>query len=220
MFRFLAQLTSIILHPLLIILYFLAILITINPFDFSFHDSHEKTVFFVYTFVNALVIPVLSIVIMKFLGFVNSFEMKTQKERIGPLIVVGTFYLWMFINYLNNPSIPSIYVSVILGSSFAIFIAFFINNFSKISLHMIGMGGLLMALFILKYNMNYNNFFVSVNNWFNIQISLNFLLVIAVLLSGMVASSRLYLKAHITQDIYGGFLIGILSQLIAFKIIL
>jgi hypothetical protein len=214
-----AQILSVLLHPILIILYVWMILMAIDPFLFKLGDKNAKIIFLTYTFVSTLVIPVLSIFIMKMLGFVKSFEMKDSKERIGPLIVIGTLYLWMFINYKNDPGIPPVFVTFILGSVFSIFIAFFINNFSKISLHMVGMGGFFTALLLMKFLINYDSFFISVFNWFSAQVSLSFVLIVIALLSGLVGSARLYLKAHETKDLITGFIVGVAAQIIAYIII-
>ena len=42
---------------------------------------------------------------------------------------------------------------------------------------------------------------------------------IIVLLTGILASSRLYLKAHTHREIYLGFFIGIISQYLAFLLL-
>jgi hypothetical protein len=217
--RTIAHIISVLFHPLLIILYLLMILIALNPYVFSLSDLHEKTTFFVYTFVNTLVIPILSIFIMKMLGMVKSFEMKDNKERIGPLIVIGSLYLWMFINFKDNQMVPPLFSSFILGSVLAIFTSFFINNFTKISLHMVGMGGLIIALILIKLEMPYDKFFIDVFNSFGAMVTLDFMILVAILLAGITGTARLYLKAHQPSQIYLGFIIGGLTQLMAFSII-
>jgi hypothetical protein len=214
-----AQLISILFHPLLIIIYLLMVLIALNPYLFTLTDPREKATFFVYTFVNTLVIPVIAILIMKFLGMIKSLEMETNKERIGPLIVVGSLYLWLFINFRGNQMVPEIFVSLILGTVIALFVSFFINSFTKVSLHMAGMGGLVAALILMKYQLPYDKLYFHVFNWFGTLISLDLLILLSLLLAGITGSARLYLKAHDPQQVYMGFLIGILSQFFAFSII-
>lgn len=214
-----AQIVSIVFHPLLIIIYLLMILIALNPYLFALQDLHEKTVFFVYTFVNTLIIPVIAIFIMKMLGIVQSLQMQDKKERIGPLIVIGSLYLWMFINFKGNPSVPELFVSFILGSVLAIFLAFFINNFTKLSLHSAGLGGLVTILLIMKFNLEYDSFYINIFNWFGALISVDLLLIVAIIISGIVSSARLYLGAHSSFQIYLGFIVGIITQLIAFNVI-
>lgn len=217
--RTIAHIISVLFHPLLIILYLLMVLIALNPYVFALSDLHEKTTFFVYTFVNTLVIPILSIFIMKMLGIVKSLEMKDNKERIGPLIIIGSLYLWMFINFKGNQIVPPLFSSFILGSTLAIFISFFINNFTKISLHMVGMGGLIIALILIKFEMPYDKFFIDVFNSFGAMVTLDFLIIVSILLTGITGTARLYLEAHQPRQIYLGFIIGCLSQLMAFTII-
>jgi hypothetical protein len=217
--KLLAQIISIVLHPLLIILYLLMILIAINPYLFALADLHEKTTFFVYTFVNTLVIPILSILVMKMLGMVKSLEMHTSKERIGPLIVIGSLYLWMFINFKGNQIVPDIFSSFILGSVLSVFIAFFINNFTKLSLHMVGMGGLIVALIVMKFQLEYHEIYIKVFDWFGALISLDFLIILSILAAGVTGTARLYLKAHVSKELYLGLLVGILSQAMAYSII-
>ena len=72
----------------------------------------------------------------------------------------------------------------------------------KSSLHMMGMGTLLMFLIGL-----------SIHFEINITIAISGITLIA----GLVATSRLYFQAHSSSEILIGFLIGIVSQLLTFK---
>lgn len=214
-----AQIISILFHPLLIIIYLLMVLITLNPYLFVLNDLQEKTTFFVYTFVNTLIIPIISIFIMKFLGMIKSLEMETNKERIGPLIVIGSLYLWMVINFKGNQIVPDIFSSIVLGSVIGIFVAFFFNSFTKISLHMVGMGGMVIALVLLKFQMEQGAILFNVFDWFGVMLSIDLLIFLGILVAGITGTARLYLKAHNSAQVYQGFLIGSLAQLLAFSII-
>lgn len=166
-------------------------------------------------FFNSIFIPAVAIVLMWRLEFIKSLDMQERQERIGPLIVVSISYLWLFLNIKNYYMIPIPFSRFVLGALIAIFLAFFVNNFSKISLHGVGVGGMLMGALSLfarhgkgMVNWEFGNSVLQVHN----------IVIIAVLLvlSGVVLSSRLYLKAHHLQDILGGVLVGIVGQLIAF----
>ena len=91
--------------------------------------------------------------------------------------------------------------------------AFFINNFSKISLHATGMGGLLLAgtIYLLA---SHGESHLYIGNWV-----INNILTIAVLfiITGAVLTARLYLKSHNNIDVIGGLLVGILGQIIAIR---
>jgi hypothetical protein len=45
------------------------------------------------------------------------------------------------------------------------------------------------------------------------------ILLICTLIAGLVGTVRLYSRAHQEDEIYGGYLTGILSQLLAFQIV-
>ncbi|WP_243396977.1 hypothetical protein [Flagellimonas pacifica] len=72
----------------------------------------------------------------------------------------------------------------------------------KASMHLLGMGSLLM-------------FMIGLSIHFEINITLA--ISVFTLLSGLVATSRLYLRAHSRIELLIGFLIGICSQLITLK---
>lgn len=145
--------------------------------------------------------------------------MTAQQERIIPLIITAMFYSWLFINIKSNTYVPLIFSSFVLGATIAIFISFFINNFSKISLHTVGMGGLVAMIFILYISYGYNDFILNLGFLGMYRIHLSLFLILGVLLAGAVGAARLYITDHNTSDIYGGYLVGLTSQLIAYIIL-
>lgn len=54
-------------------------------------------------------------------------------------------------------------------------------------------------------------------NW---EVHIRLVFVLLLLLGGLISSARLLLSAHDTRDIYGGFLVGFTSQLIAIRFLL
>ena len=141
--------------------------------------------------------------------------MKDKTERIGPLMVTGIAYVWLFLNIRTHDEIPASFSAFILGATIGLFLAFFINNFSKISLHAVGMGGLLMAIINLLIASQRAYSFINIGPDLSISIHNIFLLAVTIIIVGAVLSSRLHLKAHQLQDVTGGLLVGIVSQLIA-----
>lgn len=145
--------------------------------------------------------------------------MEDHKERIIPLAVTGGFYLWLFVNIRENTIIPGPVRMFVLGATISLFIAFLINIMSKISLHAVGMGGLVAIVLLTRFLYSYENFVVTLPYLGTFQVHMNFLVLITVVLAGLVGTSRLYLKAHEVKDIYGGYLVGVIGQLIAFRIL-
>ncbi len=212
-----AKLISIIFHPLFIIGYVLILLLVMNPYLFIVNDEKARFLLIFNVFMLTVFFPLFSIFLMKMLDFIKSYEMEDKSERIGPLIATGVFYLWLFVNFKDNSSIPVSFSSFVLGSTIGLFLALMLNSFTKISLHTIGAGGLVSGLLLIKYFYSYETFFISLP-FGTLQVSTTLVAILAMIISGLVGTSRLLLKAHDEYDVYAGYMVGIFSMLIAFKI--
>ncbi len=231
--RMLAQLISFIFHPLLILTYMLVLLLLVNPYLFgvnSLGDDASKLLIiqiFLYTFF----IPALSLLLFRALGLVKSLELKDRQERIGPYILTGMLYLWIFINLKNSADmnagdgryfvlqIPTAYTTFVLGATIGLFIAFFINIFSKISAHAVGMGGLLGMVVLTMLLFSYDTFTLSSTILGTFQVQMSTVLIITIVLAGLVGTARLILQAHEPMDLLGGYLVGLASQFLALRFI-
>lgn len=218
MLNIIARLISWIMHPLFIIGYVLAFLILANPYSFGFAGAKTLGLVVISVLSIAIMFPMISIAMMKALGFVKSFEMHDRKERIGPLITTGLFYMWLYVNIRNNDHIPGVLSSFVLGCTIAIFMALVINSFTKVSLHTIAAGGLVagMLVFVFNYTYGYTDIPVSLLDT-QLRVSDRMAVMATFFLAGCVGFARLYLRAHREDEIYGGYIIGILSQMVAFR---
>ena len=92
-----------------------------------------------------------------------------------------------------------------LGVLFSSCAALMCNIYFKISMHAIGMGGLLGIFWvIMKTN----------------TMLMTWPLCIALLVTGIVCTSRLIVSNHSQKEIYAGLLVGLVSQFIAALVIL
>ncbi len=199
--------------------YILEILISVNPYIFGSLDQKAKALFLIYNFISLVFIPLVSILILKKLKIIKSLEMESSSERIIPLIILGIVYIWLFINYKNASYVPLIFTSFVLGSVISVFAAFFINNFTKISLHTLGMGGFVSATILIAKSINYEITALDLFNLGMLKISYFTFTIITILLAGLVGTSRLYLGRHTKEQVYLGYLVGFLSQFLVFNII-
>ncbi len=119
-----------------------------------------------------------------------------QDERTMPLTLTFTFYLITYFLFLKVP-VFSFMHSFMLGALCAVFMALLINLRWKISLHMIGLGGLSAFLLIITLTR---------------QINLLPWILASVLASGIAGSSRLYLNSHSPSEIYAGYCVGVASM--------
>ncbi|MCR9287905.1 MAG: hypothetical protein NXI23_11010 [Bacteroidetes bacterium] len=193
----------------------LILLLLVNPYLFGVNSIRAQTLLILLIFLSTFLLPAISVSMMKALGMVESFELKDKQERIGPYIITGIFYMWIFINFKNNSQIPVAFTTFVLGSTIALFIAFFLNIFSKISAHAVGMGGLIGMVTILMLLYDYHSFAFEIPFVGSMEMSLNTLLMLIILLAGIVGSSRLLLKAHEPVQIYSGYIVGFSAQFFA-----
>ncbi len=216
---FFAKAVSIIFHPLFLISYVLFYLMMANPFIFGFSGPKSQGLLIISVVTISMMFPLIAILMMKALGLIKSLEMEDKMERIGPLIVTGLFYMWLYVNIRNNNIVPEAFSFFILGSTIAVFIALLLNSFTKISLHTIGAGGLAAGMILIVYNWSYGLVdipFAFLD--FQLRISDRLIVMIVIMVAGLVGTSRLYLGSHKVDEIYGGYLVGILAQLVAFRI--
>lgn len=218
--RLLANIISYVFHPIFLLIYILEILLLINPYIFGLSDERSKALFLIHNFISLVLIPIISILILKKLNIIKSLEMEDKAERVGPLIILGVIYVWMFVNYKNIRYVPLLFTSFILGSVFSIFAAFFINNFTKISLHTLGMGGFVCAIILIFTSFDQDIVAFELFGLYVAKIDYFVFIIAAILLAGLVGTSRLFLERHTQEQVYLGYLIGFLSQLIAYSIML
>lgn len=148
----------------------------------------------------SFILPVINIYILYRLNRISSLRLEDQKERTFPYVLTSCFYFGLFYLFLDLSVWPSIKV-LIFGGGLSILLTAFINLKYKISAHMVGIGGLLGSLIVVSYVLKYNA-----------VPQIAFL----VLLAGVIATCRLYLKAHQPRQIYSGFFLGLLTQISVF----
>jgi membrane-associated phospholipid phosphatase len=217
MIRAIAHLISICFHPLVL---FIALLWTgylVDPYAYALSSAHEVSVTAIMTVAILFVIPVVTVLMMKGLGFIKSLRMEDPKERIGPMIASIICFVWFYVNMKSNANVPSSFLVLALGGCIALALDFFINNFSKISLHTTGAGAFLTGVIILMTISS--NKVIDITLFGSIwQLHPMMLILVATVIGGLVGTSRLLLEAHRPVDIYGGYLVGVISLVISYRI--
>lgn len=212
----LAHALSVLFHPLLVLTYALLLLILINPYAFSVRSLSDKraVILFLSVFSTSFLLPAFGVALMKPLGFVKSFQMRDKMERTGPYILSSVFYLWLYKNLSSADQAPPLFNAFVLGATIGLFLAFFINIFTKISAHAVGMGGLV-AMMLLT-NKAWGAAFVSLSlGSGTLQLSLNAVIALLVVLAGWVGMARLALGAHTPADLYRGYAAGMVAVFLA-----
>lgn len=202
--RYWAIVVSWLLHPLFIPLYASYFLLFIHPSYFSGFSEPSKKQVLLITVLNTVMFPVISTMLLKALGFIDSFFMTSRRDRIIPYIICNIFFFWTYTVFHKQEIYPSILASFWLGVFLACSAALMANIYFKISMHTIGVGGIT-GLFL----------FIALQH----SMLMTWPFAFVILISGMVATARLMITDHTEKEIYSGFFVGLVSQLIAAYII-
>lgn len=186
---------SYLFHPLLMPTWMILLLLYTNPYAFA---GMSPLIVISIVAINTFFFPFIAILMMKKLGLVETLHIPDNKQRIIPLVATIIFYVWAYLA-MRKTNFPYLMGVFMMGTLVSLFVSFFINVFYKLSLHMVGMGGALTALlFLLLFS----------------QTDLSYYFLAMVILSGAVASARLYLNAHTLQEVYTGFMVGMFGQVL------
>lgn len=198
--RSLAKLISFVFHPLFVGVMMAAYLIFVHPLYFVGFSEKEKMLKLLAVINNNVFFPLLVVALLRALGFNKSVLLKTQKERIVPYLASITFFFWTYYVFKNQPETPRVIVYMCRGMFFASSVALVLNNYYKISMHGIGVGGIigLMALTLVDGTLYSGIPFM-----------------VAILVAGLVVTARKIVSDHQWFDIITGFLLGFLCQFVA-----
>ncbi|HUM66690.1 MAG TPA: hypothetical protein PLV32_12615 [Chitinophagaceae bacterium] len=198
--QFLAKLISYVFHPLFVPVYIAWFLITVQPYLFVSFTPAQKILTILRFVIMYSFFPLITVLLAKALGFLDSVFLKTQKERVIPYIACGVYYFWMCYVLRNQPQFSKEVVLLSMAIFLASSIGLLVNIYMKVSMHAISMGILLMFMSILSFTQSGN---------YSIYLSL------AILIAGVVCTARFIVSDHTPAEIYTGLLVGIVSQLLA-----
>lgn len=187
----LANVLSVIFHPFLITLYSF-LLIFLSGSYITFLPNSIKLVILIVVLFNTLLIPLISLFILKRLGLIKNFYLEKHRERIVPIIITTIPYLFTLYLMAKLP-VPQVLLKIVESGVLILIFAAIVSYWWKISLHLMGLGGL--TGFLIAS---------ALHNYFN-AISL---VVIVFLISGFLASARLKNGDHKPAQVYVGYLLG------------
>ena len=197
-----AKIISYIFHPLFIPVYLAWLIVKTQSYLFGAFTEWEKTIFIARFGVIYIMFPLVSVLLMKALGFISSIHLKKQRDRIIPYVVCMIYYWWMWYVLHNQPEYPKEYVVLSLAIFLASIGGLMANINMKVSMHAIAAGVMAAFVMLLGFSQDIH---------FGVYIS------ISVLLTGIICTARLIDSDHTNKEIYWGLFIGIFSLLVSVK---
>lgn len=189
-----AMALSIIFQPIFVPLYSLIIIFNANTYiTYAVHDDIKLFIYGI-TIMNTIILPMGVFYYFYKAKLIKTIHMHTARERSLPFLTIVVFQMSTFYVFSQAP-LPSLFPNLVLGAALSVATAFIINLKWKVSIHMLGMGGIVGTIIglILRY-----------------QVDAVQLVMALVILSGFVGYARLRLNAHTPLQVYVGFLLGTL----------
>jgi hypothetical protein len=205
-----AKIISYIFHPVFIPLYLVLFMVYVHPYLFIGLSGWTKTKIVMMAVLMFAFFPIVTVLLLKALDFIRSVYLTSQKDRIIPLIACMTWYFWIWFVWSkmgkSNDEIvmPDVAVKLAMGIFISSILGLMANIIMKISLHAISVGVMLAFVFLLAFTQPLN---------FGIYISA------ALLITGLVCTSRFIASDHVPIEVYGGLAVGIISQLLGFVVV-
>lgn len=171
----------------------------------SFYYAHSgiKTMLLLLFGLFTWAAPLLTVLLLKRSGDIESFQMDKREERNVPIGFMIFFYMIFFALiyfYLPNNVVPTSVSAILLGGFLGLVGIRYLNNSMKISLHAAGMGMLTGAVYTHYLDMSSFPFWVMPTLF---------------LLSGVIISSRVFLEKHDLRESLYGYGLGFAAQLIS-----
>lgn len=192
--KFIFKTASIVLHPIFIPLYIT--LLYVNIFKLILTDELKEYLLSLVA-VGTFLLPLLTIFILIKTKIVSSILLKTQKERIIPIVSTG-IYIYITARLLMVGSLNSPLNSYLIGIVVTLSWILIFSRRMKVSLHTSALSSALGFLIYLS------NIFL---------IDLHPIIVVFIVAIGLISTARIKLEEHTYKEILVGILFGIVPQL-------
>lgn len=149
---------------------------------------------------NNFVFPTLVVLLLKGLGFNTSIYLRTQNERIVPYMACIIFFFWTWYVFYNNVDIPQVLKDAMQGIFYAAIAGSIANIYFKISMHAMGVGGLLGMMIVILFDGHLYGLLP---------------LTLSMLIAGLVISARMLVSDHKNGDLLVGVVAGFLAQMVS-----
>ena len=187
---------SYILHPIFISMY--ATLFYLFCKDDTFTNQEKYYVLFQILIITILV-PVLFFLLLRSTGHVNSVMVPETSQRKIPLLLQCFLYILLVKRSIVIARYPELHF-FFLGALFSTILALICSLFKiKASLHMLAITGF--TVFVVSLNVH-------------LQMQNPYWGAFMILMTGVIASSRLEMEAHTPKELMIGLLLGAFPQLL------
>lgn len=164
----------------------------------NYFELNQKYLILLQVTIISIFIPISFYYLLKTLGKVDSMMVSELSQRKIPLIIQAVLIITLIQKSITLDRIPELFFFFLGGLVSTLATLLLLFGKIKASIHMIGISSL--TAFVVG---------LSLHNQINFMYYIAFL----ILMNGVVASSRLEMKAHTNMELAIGFLVGLIPQL-------
>ncbi|MDX2429692.1 MAG: hypothetical protein QNK35_02090 [Bacteroides sp.] len=186
-----ARLITILFHPLIMPTIGLLIILNSGTYLSLLDPAAKRAVLFVMA-LGTLLFPLMMIPVLYYRNLISSLQNASREERFLPYLIILILYVITFVYFLRLP-LSKVIHAYVLSVSILLFLMMVVTLWFRICGHTAALGGIvgLIIALILLY-----------------ETPLELFLAAAILIAGLVATSRLKLEVQRPVEVYTGFLLG------------
>lgn len=181
-------------HPLLMPTYLFCILLYLLPSSVITFPMDRRWAVLVLVFCSTFIIPGLGTYFMYRQGFVADMQLANRPERNIPFFFTSVCFGVTSYLFYQEANFDRLFFYIMALITLSVFLTFLFSLYWKISAHAVGLGGALGILFLLNKILP--------------EDQMLYIIIAAIILSGLVLSARLELEAHTPAEVYSGFVLG------------
>lgn len=165
----------------------------------NYYEYERIYLYIIQILIVTVFIPIACFYLLVTLNKIDSIMVTKVEQRKIPLFLQALLLTSLTYKSITLDILPELYYFY-LGSIVSTFLALVLALFQKkASLHMLGIASLTIFCFACSIHFQYK---------------IPLFMAALLLINGLVATSRLYMKAHTPIELYLGYLIGALPQLL------
>ena len=198
----LARFISVVFHPVFMPTYSFFLLFGLSSYFNFITSASVKQVIFGIVIFNTLIMPLLITRMLYKRKFISSYQLGERKERIIPFFCTAILIMLSYYMF-RKLGLPRVFYMILLGAAASLTLAVLLTLKWKISIHMIGIGGVA-------------GMFLGLSESFLFDFRIPF--AICILLAGAIGVARLSMNSHKPIQIYTGFLLGFFCEYLILSI--
>ncbi len=190
----LAEIVSVLLHPVFIPAIIFGIIFYLSPGVSAPLTEEARLPMLGLLVFSTFFIPVSWLVVLRYLGGLPSLKMMDRKDRPVPFLSISVFYAFITYTFISKYPVYTNIIIVLTGITLVLFTITLISLYWKISAHSTAISGA--AGFLAAFTLLYQD------------MVLLYPLAALIVLTGASMSARLYLQVHKPLEVWVGALLG------------